>query len=55
MFCGIWYHLYILKNVKNSHGGVLLSVKLQAFTKSCNASRLMCEDVNATDNSQWKF
>ena len=31
MFCAIWYHLYCLKNVKNTHGGVLLLVKLQAF------------------------
>ena len=31
MFCAIWYHLYNLKNVKNTHGGVLLLVKLQAF------------------------
>ena len=30
MFCAIWYHLYNLKNVKNTHGGVLLLVKLQA-------------------------
>ena len=22
--CAIWYHLYKLKNVKNTHGGVLL-------------------------------
>ena len=28
--CAIWYHLYNLKNVKNTHGGVLLQVKLQA-------------------------
>ena len=28
----IWYHLYNLKNVKNSHGGLLLLVKLQAFS-----------------------
>ena len=38
MLCTIWYHLYNLKNVKNTHGGVLLLVKLQAkslsFTKS---------------------
>ena len=38
MLCAIWYHLYNLKNVKNTHEGVLLSVKLQAedcnFTKS---------------------
>ena len=25
--CAIWYHLYNLKNVKNTHGGVLLLVK----------------------------
>ena len=30
MFCVIWYRLYNLKNVKNTHGGVLLLVKLQA-------------------------
>ena len=28
--CAIWYHPYNLKNVKNSHGEVLLLVKLQA-------------------------
>ena len=37
MRCAIWYHLYNLKNVKNTHGGVLLLVKLQVsawnFTK----------------------
>ena len=26
MFCAIWYHLYNLKNVKNTYGGVLLLV-----------------------------
>ena len=31
MRCAIWFHLYNLKNVKNTHGGVLLLVKLQAF------------------------
>ena len=30
MGCEIWCHLYNLKNVKNTHGGVLLFVKLQA-------------------------
>ena len=29
MSCAIWYHLYNLKSVKNTHGGVLLLVKLQ--------------------------
>ena len=24
MLCAIWYHLYNLKNVKNTHGEVLL-------------------------------
>ena len=33
MFCTIWYHLYNFKNVKITHGGVLLLVeKLQAFS-----------------------
>ena len=30
MRCAIWYHLYNLKNVKNTDGRVLLLVKLQA-------------------------
>ena len=38
MFCAIWYHLHNLKNVKNTHGGVILAMKLQSsagrFTKS---------------------
>ena len=29
-----FYHLYNLKNVKNTHGKVFLLVKLQAFSKS---------------------
>ena len=28
MRCAIWYHLYNLKNVKNTHGGVLLLLKV---------------------------
>ena len=36
--CAIWSHLYNLKTVKNTHGGVIFLVKLQAsfynFTKS---------------------
>ena len=30
----IWFNLYNLKNVKNIYGGMLLSVKLQAFRVS---------------------
>ena len=33
MFCAIWYHLYNLKNVKNTHGAVLLLVKLRHTRK----------------------
>ena len=34
MRCAIWYHLYSLKNMKNTHGGVLILVRLQALLKS---------------------
>ena len=30
MLCAIWYIMYNLKNVKNTHRGVLLLVKLRA-------------------------
>ena len=30
--CAIWYHLYNLKNLKITHGGVLILVKLQAYS-----------------------
>ena len=36
MRCAIWYHLYIFKNVKNTHGGVLhlvLSCRLSPLLK----------------------
>ena len=33
MLCEIWYYLNDSKNVKNTHGGVLLLVKLQAMYK----------------------
>ena len=38
MLCAIWYHLYNLKNVKNTQGGVLLLVKLQASASHNNCS-----------------
>ena len=31
MLCAVWYHLYNLKNVRNTHGWVLLSVTLKAL------------------------
>ena len=30
MLCAIWYHFYDLKNAKNTHGRMLILVKLQA-------------------------
>ena len=36
--CTIWYHLYNLKNVKNTHGGVLLLIKLQAVSRFLNCT-----------------
>ena len=38
--CAIWYHLYNLKNVNNTHGGMLLLVKLQAEVN--RATRQKC-------------
>ena len=29
MLCAIWYHLYNSKNVKNTHGGLILFAMLQ--------------------------
>ena len=31
MLCAIYYHLYTLQNVKSTHGGVLLLIKLQLY------------------------
>ena len=36
--CAIWYHLYNLKNLKNTHWGVLILVKLQA--SACNFNKI---------------
>ena len=38
MHCPIWFHLYNSKNGKNTHGGVLTLVKLQA--EVCNFTRI---------------
>ena len=32
--CAIWCHLYNLKNVKSTHGGVLILVQLQAEARN---------------------
>ena len=33
--CEIWYHLYNLKNVKNTHGTVLILVKIKNLRNNC--------------------
>ena len=43
VLCRIWYHLYNLKNVKNTHGDVLVFVNLQA-----------CKLVKHTQTIYWQ-
>ena len=38
MRCTIWYHLFNLKKLKNTHGGVLILVQLQA--EACNFTKI---------------
>ena len=56
MFCAIWYILYKLKNVKNTHRGVLLLVKLQAealnFTKSDTFPWVFLRFLNCTNGTK---
>ena len=46
--CTIWHHFYNFKNVKNTHGEVLLVVKFQA--KACFELK-----VWFYNNSKYKF
>ena len=39
MRCAIWYHLYNLKNVKNTHGGVLLFTSKSVLLKISQISQ----------------
>ena len=45
--CAIWYHMYNLKNVKNTHGGVVLSRFLNCTngTKSSKASQIFTKNL----------
>ena len=64
MLCAIWYYLDNFKNVKNTHGGVLLlvlKVKTRCFsrvlnctndTKFCKASHLCRLNKQVPDQSQ---
>ena len=51
MLCAIWYHLYNLKNVKNTHGGVLLLVKLQASLKVTLLHGCFSRFLNCTNDT----
>ena len=42
MYCVIWYNLYNLKNVKNTHGGVLFLVPKVTLLQGCFLSFLNC-------------
>ena len=46
----LWYQLYNLKSVKNTYGGVLLLVKLQAgnasFIIKCNVLNMKCKSMH---------
>ena len=56
MLCAISYHLYNLKNVKNTNGGVLLLVKLQTsaynFIKSNTPPRVYFQFLNCTNGTK---
>ena len=49
MLCAIWHHLYNLKNVENTHSGVLLSVKLQMVAN--RPKHLILETFSALSSS----
>ena len=56
MRCKFWYHLYNLKNVKNTYGGVSILVKLQAeacsFTKINTPPWCFSRFLNCTNGTK---
>ena len=52
MFCAIWYHLYNLKNVKNTYGGVLLFVTI---LHGCFSRFLNCTNGTKSPNASHIF
>ena len=51
--CAIWYYLYNLKKVKNTHGGVLFLVKLLKITllHGCFSCFLICTNGTKSRNA----
>ena len=45
MRCAICYNLYNFKNVKNTHGGVLVLVKLQGLSVLCLINKITDFDI----------
>ena len=52
MLWAIWDHLYNLKNVKNTHGGMFLLVKLQALEAATRGVLLKKVFLEMSQNSQ---
>ena len=50
MFCSIWYHLYNLKNVKSTHGGVLFLLKV-TLLHGCFSRFLNCTNGTKSHNT----
>ena len=48
MRCAIWYHLYHLRNMKNTHGGVLLLIKLTTLLRVTLLHRCFSRFLNCT-------
>ena len=62
MCCPFWYHLYNLKNVKNTHGGELLLVKaldwgFLHFLNCINGAKSLKATLNplSVNFTKWKF
>ena len=51
MLCAIWYHLRNLKNVKNTHGGVLFLVKLTLFHGCLHVFQSNCTNGTKSRNA----
>ena len=52
---GIWYHLHNLKDLKNTHGGVLFLVKLQTSTAKLPSFKNFQNTVRAGRVSKTKL
>ena len=52
VLCAIWYHLSNLKNAKNTHGGVLIIVKLQTLLKCTLLHGFMSRFLNCTNSNK---